>query len=316
MKSGFPQLASFVLHKEICSITDVLRDSLDIVPREAEEHIKRIFHLSQTKPDIVIVANAGLLKSGKSTLFNALVDDEHAFKTSSVRCTRKNQHYQYKTFELVDTPGLDAEDGDTEEAEKIHDAADIVLFIHTVESEYDQQELEYLQRLRQMSTSSEDFVNRIIPVFSKVDKQDEHDLHLLVEKSLSQYGNIAGTESRQYFCVSNMRYFKGSAEQRPRMIERSGIPNVKEYLEMTAPQAQMHKWSTICQRMAAESRTIENILKSEIETLSQLLAQAIEEGERKREHLRDKAEELIAGIYDAHKKWYALNAELTGETNF
>ena len=317
MKSGFLQkVASFVLQKEMLSVTSALRDSLDIVPQTANEHIERLFNLSQTKLDTVVVANAGLLKSGKSSLFNALVDDETAFRTSSVRCTQENQHYQYKTFELVDTPGLDAEDCDTQEAEKIHDAADIVLFIHTVESEYDRQELACLERLRQMAAGPENFANRIIPVFSKVDRQDEHDLRLLVDKSLGQYAEIANTKAKQYFCVSNRRYFKGCEEDRPRMIERSGIPGIREYLELAAPQTQLQKWSTLCGRMAAESRAIQHILKSETEALSQLLAVSLEEGERKREHLHDKAKELIDNVYQAHKRRYNLNAELISETSF
>ncbi|MGM9517435.1 MAG: GTPase [Acidaminococcus sp.] len=64
----------------------------------------------------VYIINAGRMNHGKSSLMNAVLGKE-AFKVADIRQTIKNQYEEYqKNVFLVDTPGLDANSEDDQEA--------------------------------------------------------------------------------------------------------------------------------------------------------------------------------------------------------
>src|SRR5262245_47809196 len=83
---------------------------------ELEVHDDTLARLLDGSYSRVTVVNAGLLKAGKSSLFNALIDVPEHFATSAGRCTTKPQELDRGTHVLVDTPGIDATGYDTRDA--------------------------------------------------------------------------------------------------------------------------------------------------------------------------------------------------------
>ena len=96
-----------------------------------------------------VVVTCGLLKAGKSSLLNCLIEDRtnETFKVGPVRTTIKNQYYTGRTACFIDTPGLDANSDDTKEAEKAYAEADVLLFVHNGEREFLNSELDFLKKI-------------------------------------------------------------------------------------------------------------------------------------------------------------------------
>lgn len=106
------------------------------------ESFKQVLATKKEKMEIVI---AGNVKAGKSTLINAIFNDEDLCPTGVVRTTVENQSIESEHYRILDTPGINANNEDTAVAEQGYDRADFFLFVHNiVEGELLAQELAFL----------------------------------------------------------------------------------------------------------------------------------------------------------------------------
>lgn len=181
------------------------------------------------------IVNTGLLKAGKSSLFNALLETRERFATGDARATVANQEQTSQFGMLIDTPGLDASDADTEEAERVLRTADLVLFVHSMASgEFDCVETRFLTRLAGIMTSSDEFSRRVIPVFQKIDSLASRDLERAVEKSLETWRKTTSIVPSEYFVTSSKRMMRSLDESSPvtcrNWRQNSGIPALKACL--------------------------------------------------------------------------------------
>ena len=147
-----------------------------IYSAETQEKLKKVLSQPQLLMDLqqllhsgqqhgIRIVNTGLLKAGKSTLYNCLVDavGEERFKTGTVRTTMSRQEYQYGDFMYIDTPGIDHVGEETAEAITALKTADIVLFIHNLKSgELDKSEVAFLQGVAKHWGNNQDFIKRTI----------------------------------------------------------------------------------------------------------------------------------------------------------
>src|SRR5690606_2928495 len=110
------------------NVNDIFLQLIDIDGinvQHISENSARIDANLKALQDTPIVANAGLLKAGKSSLFNAISGQQEKFATGAARCTTVQQALAMNGFQLVDTPGLDANDTDTAEAESVFQKASL-----------------------------------------------------------------------------------------------------------------------------------------------------------------------------------------------
>lgn len=134
------------------------------------EKIERYIHLTSTS-DKPCVAVFGKYNHGKSTLLNALINQNNYFKASDKRETQVNKVFldQKNNLAWLDTPGLgaDVHGIDDFEANKgVFVSADIVLIIHTLKAgELDKEEVEHIKRL--LNTSKND--NKLL-VLTQIDE--------------------------------------------------------------------------------------------------------------------------------------------------
>ena len=84
--------------------------------------------------DKFYLVNAGRMNHGKSSLLNSLTGQvEDVFEVQDKRTTVKNKTYQYKkNIYFIDTPGLNANDQDDQEAIKAYKKANVILFVHSL----------------------------------------------------------------------------------------------------------------------------------------------------------------------------------------
>ncbi len=199
---------------------------------QLENNCRSFLQESPRTPKPVIAA-WGLVKAGKSSLLNMLsnhVDDEF-FKTGAVRTTRLNQELETERYLLLDTPGLDIDDADSQQAYNGLDEADVVLFVHAPPGELDQEEMELLTKVK--TTYAEATEQRLVLVLSQLDKDQDGALELIRQRILEQLQEKLGIQP-QCFLVSNSRYRKGTTQGQQALVNRSGIPQLTAHLDTLA----------------------------------------------------------------------------------
>ena len=176
------------------------------------------------EPRVVV---CGMLKAGKSSLLNSLFEDveDTTFKVGATRTTMKNQRLLKNGICFIDTPGLEANKEDTDEAKAVYPTADLLLFVHTGERELIIQELEFLKSLTQTNSGIE---RRLIAVISHCDLANDH-LDELKTSVSGQIEQVLG-HSVPLFSVSNSRYRKGIQTGKEKLRELSGIDELRQFI--------------------------------------------------------------------------------------
>ena len=169
-----------------------------------------------------VVVNAGLLKAGKSSLFNA-VAGKNVFETDVVRATVKNKTEEVEEFILMDTPGLDACQKDTDIAMEGYKDADAILFVHNLqEGEFNQIEIDSIREMASLYGNDELFFKNVILVLSHKD-QVENQYKEILKTIRNQVKQIFNTFFYKVFCVDSVGYLKGVNENKQLLIKDSGI---------------------------------------------------------------------------------------------
>jgi GTPase Era involved in 16S rRNA processing len=180
-----------------------------------------------------VIAVYGLLKAGKSFLLNMLTNhmEEEYFKTSSVRETIENKQFESDKYIYLDTPGLDADEQDTLHAEKGVRRADIVLFAHQPQGEFDAEEVTILRALKK--SFGEHAAQYIVIVLTKIDTKSAENINL-IEKRIKQQCLEALSFSPAVIQVSSKRYQTGVRKQQSRLIADSRMGELMTHLETIA----------------------------------------------------------------------------------
>lgn len=170
------------------------------------------------------IVACGMLKAGKSSLLNNLVGslDDALFPVDIVRATIKNKEFTHEGICYVDTPGLDANLKDTEEAQKAYVSADMLLFVHSAESELIQQEIQWLHSLQKMHTHLE---QRVLLVLTNIDRSGNN-LNRLKKKINGQIKNALGFNLPIYE-IDNKAYKKSFMPGKGALRQLSGIDHFR-----------------------------------------------------------------------------------------
>jgi predicted GTPase len=177
-----------------------------------------------------VVANAGLLKAGKSTLFNALVGKD-LFPSDVVRATVENKTEELEHYFLIDTPGLDACEEDTREALAGYADADAIIFVHNLqEGELNQTEIDSINHICELFGDRDVFFKNVILVLSHKDQVEKQyiDIRNHIDE---QCDNILQNRFFNTFCVDSAGYLKGLTENKDLLKKDSGIPELMEMVE-------------------------------------------------------------------------------------
>ncbi len=218
------------------------------------------------------VAVFGLLKAGKSSLLNVLTGhyspDDEVFVTGAVRATVENKSLSYQGISYRDTPGLDANVGDTKEAKSGIRDVDIVLFVHNAHSELDYAERNYLQELAQQMG---DRINvDLLVVLSQIDQTPEYEqVKEVVESQLNAIGITP-----EIFCVSSTIFAKGSLENKQLLVKASGIKALQDKLGSIKEgfaERQMQKQKEVSQRLLEQIVTLQKSCDTQVNKIRNTL---------------------------------------------
>lgn len=244
--------------------------------KSAETSIKSIqeklnFISNKNVDNRPIIVAYGLMNAGKSFLLNMLtqhIEDEF-FKTNDIRETAEIKKFESEKYVYLDTPGLDANEGDDVQAQFGVDQADIVLFLHQPQGELEANEIKFLKELKRSFGSYAE--SNIILVLSKIEKEEQAKIDLIENRIKTQCVQEMGF-SPKVFQVSNKRYQTGVIKHKDGLIAQSHINSLMEHLDLMALNAGKVR--------AQRSLTEVGALLQMIESKEQLLR-------NKRQNLRD-----------------------------
>lgn len=198
--------------------------------------------------NVVKITNTGMVSSGKSSLFNVLInddletnDEDDYFKIGSARTTMSADRFFAETIEYVDTPGIDVKEEDDEIAYKTIMSSDIIMMIHNVKTgPLHRSEAEWLERIVSNIGDSKIVEKRLIFICSWKDAREKsEDYGDLIDDLQKTVFDICGTEI-PFFKISVKEYLAGVEKNIEKLIVGSGINELKLYLNNYAK-----KYSTI-----------------------------------------------------------------------
>lgn len=199
-----------------------------------EVYSKRLSVIQNRKSDnMVRIVNTGMVSSGKSSLYNMLINssDEY-FPTGAARTTMKADYFDYNYISYVDTPGIDVRSEDDALAFSTIIESDIILMIHNIRTgPLNRSEVEWLERITRSMNSVEMCRSRIVFVVSWKDtREKEGDYGELIGNIKRQVFDIIGGEI-PFFDVSVKKYQQGMEKEKDVLMQNSGIPELKSFLE-------------------------------------------------------------------------------------
>lgn len=209
-------IASVAIPKELFRIARFQQPLLELC-----DTAQTLIEAQCDAPRIVV---CGMLKAGKSSLLNNLVGslDDALFPIDIVRATTKNKEFLHEGICFVDTPGLEANKIDTEEAQKAYLTADMLLFVHHAESELSQQEAQWLSDLQ---GRREDLAQRVLLVLTNADSAGDN-LDRLKAKVDGQVRDALGV-GVPIQVVDNKAYKKSFMPGKEILRQSSGIDQLR-----------------------------------------------------------------------------------------
>ena len=181
----------------------------------------------------ITIANTGLFSSGKSQLFNALIDrtEDERFPVGTIPTTKIGDREKFSDrIELIDTPGIDAKNEDDETAFKMLVESDIILITHNVKTGMlGRTEFEWIQNIAQ-GMHEEDRKKRLIFVATWIDAiTDEEDYKKTIVEIKKQLIDATGVELI-FWEVSSKRYYAARKKNNAALERKSNVPSLREFL--------------------------------------------------------------------------------------
>jgi hypothetical protein len=243
-------------------------------------------HYEKLPNGLPTVAAFGLLKAGKSTFLNAFTDDveNNRFAHGAIRTTVENQIFEYNNIQIMDTPGIDANNLDTLVAFDGLKSIDVFLFIHNPKTgELDSSEVEFLEKLAAFFPRKSDLVENMICIMThKAGVDDVEKIHVS-ERISVQFKSIFGAEPAVIF-VESLSYFKAKKENKTLLLKSSGIDTAWEMVNARTSTA-------FSGRDAKKTQLISNI-KNELKNVKHQFEQQRFEHQIIQQHITDEVKKL------------------------
>ena len=193
--------------------------------------------LGDDRPIIMVY---GIYNAGKSTLLNALAGEERAAVSNRPETSKVTPH-QWRDFTILDTPGIDAPQEHEEISQQQLAQADAVVFVLDSTSTFE--EIRVYEELADILAARK----RTIVVINNKDGLELTDpnLHSVCDKVLKNLQKIcldrrldAGLWENMPLRVIDARAaLKGRLQEKPRLVEHSGIEALERDLDRMLAQA-------------------------------------------------------------------------------
>lgn len=221
----------------------VSQETIETVEKyiSSDTAIKVVNKIDSLKNRNVTVTNTGVVSSGKSSLFNALLgikmNDKNRFSVGAARTTMSKDIEKYsENIVLVDTPGIDVKNEDDEVALNAICASSIIVMVHNIKMGMLQNnEVEWLKKIAiNFNGNKKQLKDRFIFVNSWIDERMmESSYQSTVDETKRILFETLETEVEVYN-VSAKLYIKGISENKQKFIDVSNILKLKEAITKKA----------------------------------------------------------------------------------
>ena len=254
----------------------------------------------------VNIINAGIMNHGKSSLLNSLIDAE-IFEVQDIRQTVENKtECWFDDVYLTDTPGLAAEEIDDAAAYAAYRRANFILFVHKTEvGELHKNEIDAINKIKSFFNDDNFFWQHFSLVLTSLDAyaKDTASLDAIREKSLTDILTNCGGAGFPVFIVSNTRYQKGVAENKPKLVELSGIPELKSYLQENIPAWRTENADIRAMRITSEKDNFIEMLGVERKNIQDTIDRKTADLERRQQNFLSEVEDAVSQ-YNSDKRFY------------
>ena len=258
----------------------------------------------------VNIINAGVMNHGKSSLFNSLLD-KNVFPEEDIRTTVKTQVELWAdNVYLIDTPGLSAEIVDDKVAYEAYRRANVNLFVHRVDTgELHKNGIDGLNKIKTLFPNEKFFAEHLCLVLTSIDDQAARDnLDIIRDKALADIKKFCGLSGFKVFCVSNTRYRKGTAERKFALVNKSGIPELRDYLVQNFSKWRAENKAVRAERLAREKDDFIAQLRRERSDVQSRIQSKTEQIRLRQRNFLDKVETALSqrledqSRYESEKK--------------
>lgn len=285
--------------------TNILIEESQELRKSLDDVFAQLTPNDDPQPCIVVW---GLLNSGKSSLLNMLTDHtaEPYFAVADRRETTTIKEFVHQNRRYIDTPGLDANDQDDEEALMGIKNADIVLFVHQAIKELDQSEIEFLQGI---SGSFGGYAkDHIIMVLSKIDEVSDENINQIQQSILRQCQEYLSFEPK-CLQISNNRYKKGITEHKNILVAKSHIPKLQELIDglmSNVPMVREQRFHAARQNFIDDMLELLQDKKDELESNLESLDETFTEKIESIESFKTQMSELVEYIDEQTEQYEAI----------
>ena len=265
----------------------------------------------------IYIINAGAMNHGKSSLFNSLLDST-TFAAQDVRTTIVNETVKWaEDVYLIDTPGLEAEEADDKTAYLAYRGANVIVFVHTAKvGELHKKELEAINKIKSLFDSESFFWQHFYLVLTNIDADSEENISAIRKKILEDIETVCGGKGFKTFSVSNSRYKKGRDENKEALVNKSGIPELRETL-----QKNFGRWLGENQVLVREGRIrqeksdiIKN-LEQEAEKIKKSIDKKVSQIKERQKNFLYKIEEVVNQYHSDEQNINSQNSQLQNMKN-
>lgn len=272
----------------------------------------------------VNIINAGVMNHGKSSLFNSLLN-ENIFPEEDIRTTIEIKTAQWDNgVYLIDTPGLSAEFADDKVAYEAYRRANVILFVHRVDTgELHKNGIDGINKIKALFPDEKYFVEHFCLVMTSIDDRTaQENLNVILGKACDDIKNFCGLSGFKVFNVSNTRYRKGMAENKPKLVEMSGVPELREYLQQNFSKWRGENQIVRATRITREKEDFIAQLQKERTDIQTRIQAKTKQIQQRQSNFLHKLEEAVS-LYNSDKSQYEyqdsvlenLNDEFVSLTN-
>jgi GTPase Era involved in 16S rRNA processing len=262
------------------------------------------------------IINAGVMNHGKSSLFNSLLD-KNVFPEEDIRTTVKIQAEQWHdNIYLIDTPGLSAEIVDDAVAYEAYRRANVIIFVHRVDTgELHKNGIDGLNKIKALFPDEKFFAKHLCLVLTSIDEQNaSKNLSTIIGKVRADIQNYCGLNGFKIFSVSNPRYRKGMAENKTNLVAKSGIPELREYLQQNFQKWLDENQSVRAARISREKEDFIAKLNRERGEVQSRIQSKTEQIKRRQQNFLHKLEEAVS-LYNSDKSEYEYQDSVLDDLN-
>jgi predicted GTPase len=205
---------------EVTDSFDQMKKLMDAdVLKEYSDQIKEVENkLERTKPSLMFY---GIYNAGKSSLLNAIMGEKVA-SVNDIPETHKVSYYSWKSYTLVDTPGLNGPEEDEKITVSEVNKHDIIMFVIDDSDNFDSDVI-----TRKIIEILESKKPCIIVINKKNDSDMDKILHIKakMEENISKLSNVKHNFS--FIALNAESALKAKQDDKPKLLSDSNIQRLE-----------------------------------------------------------------------------------------